>query len=128
MQKWEYMIAVPKGKNVTKEALNKYGAQGWQLTAVYELVLIFKRPLKQLDSPQGDEAKFISICCDRDPCKCGKNDYGPSGRAKIPGSKSYTKSEEDEFRRDLLHFLANEMPYSAWPTRLMYRYMLTPES
>lgn len=28
------------------------------------------------------ECRYISVCCDRDPCKCGKNDYGEGGLCK----------------------------------------------
>lgn len=29
-----------------------------------------------------EKCRYISLCCDRDPCKCGKEDYGPGGRCK----------------------------------------------
>ena len=42
-----------------------------------------------------DRPRFISVCCDRDPCKCGKEDYGPGGKAVLERDY-YTKEETEQ--------------------------------
>jgi hypothetical protein len=47
-QKWEYKVQCSKSTS-TEEELQKYGAEGWELTAVLDdrdgwYVLFFKRP------------------------------------------------------------------------------------
>lgn len=70
------------------------------------------------------ECRYISLCCDRDPCKCGKNDYGAGGLCKpekpdyytreevdmeLEAAKDYLENKDDAFRIDILDYLETKV-------------------